>query len=196
MRRWALTMVPALLYAVAVGPPVRGDVPTPVPPDQRGRSDAERSGFHDANSMRTVFWNFGMVGDYPNDPGNVDLSVFHSVEVPKGAGMNYSDGITPFVLAEVQQEDQTTVYIMETGFRERQGTSPKHNRIMRFEPRPGYFEPSPSRNPARSPACRTTRAPGRPPGPTGWMIRTTPVGVAAGTDTSESRSLRTRSPTP
>ena len=152
MRRWALTMVPALLLAVAIGLPVRGDVPTPVPPDQRGRSDAERSGSHDANSMRTVFWNFGMVGDYPNDPANVDLSVFHSVEVPKGAGMNYSDGITPFVLAQITQGDGSTSYIMETGYRERQGTSPGQNRIMRFEPRPGYFEPSPSRNPARSPA--------------------------------------------
>jgi hypothetical protein len=152
MRRWFGSMLPAFMLAMAGAQPAGGDVPTPVPPDQRGRSDAERSGFHDANSMRTVFWNFGMVGDYPNDPANVDLSVFHSVEVPKGGGMNYSDGITPFVLAEVQQEDQTTVYIMETGFRERQGTSPAFNRIMRFEPRPGYFEPSPGLNPGRSPA--------------------------------------------
>ena len=42
-----------------------------------------------------------MVADYPADPGGVDLSVFHSVEVPKGGGMNYSDGITPFVLAKI-----------------------------------------------------------------------------------------------
>ncbi len=58
-----------------------GDIPTPVPPDQRGRSDAERSGFHDANNLRTVFWNYGMVGDYPADPGNVDLS-----RLPLGRG--------------------------------------------------------------------------------------------------------------
>lgn len=127
-------------------------VPTPVPPEQRGRSDAERAGFHDAGNIRTVFWNYGMVGDYPADPGGVDLSVFHSVEVPKGSGMNYSDGITPFVLARIIQRDGTPSYIMETGFRERQGSSPFFNRIMRFEPRPGYFEPNPSRNPGRSPA--------------------------------------------
>ena len=53
-------------------------------------------------NIRTVFWNYGMVGDYPADPGNVDLSVFHSVEVPKGSGMNYCDGITPFVLAKIK----------------------------------------------------------------------------------------------
>jgi hypothetical protein len=128
------------------------DVPTPVPQDQRGRDDAERAGQHDANNMRTIFWNYGMVGDYPRDPGNVDLSVFHSVEVPKGSGMNYSDGVTPFVLAKINQVDGSEAYIMETGFRERQGTSPYFNRVMRFEPRPGYFQPDAALNPGRSPA--------------------------------------------
>jgi hypothetical protein len=127
-------------------------IQTPVPPDLRGRSDAERSGTHDANNIRTVFWNYGMVGDYPSDPIGVDLSTFHSVEVPKGTGMNYSDGVTPFVLAKVKQRDGSTAFIMETGYRERQGQSPRFNRIMRFEPRPGYFEADPAINQGRSPA--------------------------------------------
>src|SRR5438552_12721568 len=76
-------------------------VVTPVPKDHRSRIDAERQGFHDANNIRTVFLNYGMVGDYPANPGAVDLSVFHSVEVPKGSVVNYTDGITPFVLAKV-----------------------------------------------------------------------------------------------
>jgi hypothetical protein len=133
-------------------PGAPADVETPVPKDRRGRSDAERSGFHDANNIRTIFWNYGMVGDYPPDPGNVDLSVFHSAEVPKGSGMNYSDGITPFVLTKVTERSGAEIHVMETGFRERQATSPNFNRVMRFEPRPGYFEPSPVLNPARSPA--------------------------------------------
>jgi len=123
-----------------------------VPPNQRGGFESERSGTHDAANIRTVFWNFGMVGDYPSDPGNVDLSVFHSVEVPKGTGMNYSDGITPFVLAKVRTSVGDSILIMETGFRERQAQSPFLNRIMRFEPRPGYFQPDPAINRARSPA--------------------------------------------
>ncbi|MFN3134451.1 MAG: hypothetical protein ACK44H_02655, partial [Candidatus Kryptonium sp.] len=61
------------------------------PPELRGRIDAERKGVHDANNIRTMFYNFGMVGDYPPDPLNVDLSVFWSAEVPKGSGLNYSD---------------------------------------------------------------------------------------------------------
>src|SRR5512139_1826032 len=95
--------LPAL---IAIGlllawPGANADVETPVPKAERGRVDAERRGLHDANMLRTEFWNYGMVGNYPPDPGNVDLSIFHSVEVPKGTGMNYSDGITPFVLAKI-----------------------------------------------------------------------------------------------
>lgn len=141
----------AILFALA--PVAAGaQVPTPVPPESRGRADAERQGTHDAARIRTGFWNFGMVGDYPADPQNVDLSVFHSVEVPKGSGMNYGDGITPFVLSKITQRSGVEAYIMETGFRERQGISPYFNRVMRFEPRPGYFEPDPTVNRGRSPA--------------------------------------------
>ena len=144
--------VTVLLLLSSPAAPVQGQVTTPVPADQRGTLNAERSGIHDAANIRTLFWNYGMVGDYPVDPVNVDLSVFHSAEVPEGSGMNYSDGITPFVLAKVRQRNGLDAYIMETGFRERQGLSPYFNRVMRFEPRPGYFQADPGRSPARSPA--------------------------------------------
>ncbi len=123
-----------------------------VPQEKRGRVDAERRGSHDANNIRTEFWNYGMVGNYPPDPGNVDLSVFHSVEAPKGSGMNYSDGVTPFVLARITQRNGEEALIMETGYRERQAESPFKNRVMRFEPRPGYFQADPNINRGRSPA--------------------------------------------
>lgn len=123
-----------------------------VPPEKRGRVDAERQGTHDAASIRTFFYNYGMVGDYPPDPIGVDLSVFHSAEVPKGSGLNYTDGITPFVLARIQENNGKTSHLMETGFRERQQASPYRNRIMRFEPRPGFFQPDPGINKGRSPA--------------------------------------------
>ncbi|MFH0989677.1 MAG: hypothetical protein V1799_06640 [bacterium] len=139
-----------LLFIVGCVAPGFGQIRTPVPESQRGRIDAERSGMHDAASIRTVFYNFGMVGDYPPDPGNVDLSVFHSVEVPKGLGLNYSDGITPFVLAKVRQRNGVNAYIMETGFRERQQWSPYTRRVMRFEPRPGYMQADPAKNIKRS----------------------------------------------
>lgn len=151
---WAALAAAALAAALAaaVSQYSAAEPVTSPPADQRGRIDAERSGQHDAARIRTVFWNFGMVGDYPADPGNVDLSVFHSAEVPKGSGMNYTDGITPFVLSKIRQEDGTETFIMETGYRERQGISPFYNRIMRFEPRPGYFQADPNINRGRSPA--------------------------------------------
>lgn len=125
-------------------------LPNPVPPEWRGKIDAEREGIHDANLIRTVFLNYGMVGDYPLDPGNVDLSIFHSVEIPKGSGENYSDGTTPFVLAKITMQNGNPAYIMETGFRERQGISPISGKIMRFEPRFGYFQIDPTINKGRS----------------------------------------------
>ena len=141
----------ALLAALRLPAVAGAQTPLPVVPKaQRGQISAERTGQHDAANIRTLFHNFGMVGDFPSDPQNADLSIFHSVEVPKGTGMNYSDGITPFVLAKVRLSNGQDQYIMETGFRERQAESPYTERIMRFEPRPGYFEPDPSKNVGRS----------------------------------------------
>jgi len=120
-RALALALALALASAAALTPAIlaphgaSAGVPTPVPPEQRGRIDMERSGLHDANNIRTAFYNYGMVGDWPSDAGRVDLSVFHSVEVPKGTGMNYSDGITPFVLTRIVQRDGSPAYVMETG---------------------------------------------------------------------------------
>ncbi len=145
----------AAALALALAPRVDAGVPTPVPKAQRGRLDAERSGTHDASNIRTIFWNYGMVGDYPADPLGVDLTVFHSAEAPKGSGMNYSDGVTPFVLAKIKQGEAAggdSAYIMETGFRERQALSPYSNKVMRFEPRPGYMQADPRINKGRSPA--------------------------------------------
>jgi hypothetical protein len=63
-----------------------GAAPGIVPPSARGAIEAERLGTHDGSNIRTLFWNYGMVGDYPQDPLHVDLSVFHSLEAPKGSG--------------------------------------------------------------------------------------------------------------
>jgi hypothetical protein len=149
-RRLALGILLALPSLAAVA---RAQTPHCIPVDSLGDFRWERQGFHDAANIRTEFWNFGMVGNYPRDPINVDLSTFHSAEVPKGSGMNYSDGITPFVLAKVHPEGRD-VYIMETGFRERQAISGSHpgELQMRFEPRRGYFQEDPGINQALSPA--------------------------------------------
>lgn len=121
-----------------------------VPPDQRGNIAWERMGQHDFNNIRTRFYNYGMVGDYPDDPLRVDLTVFHSVEIPKGSGENYTDGITPFVLAKIRQNNGRDAYIMQSGYRERQTQSPLTGKTMRYEPRPGYLQEDPTINVGRS----------------------------------------------
>ncbi|GAB1441962.1 hypothetical protein MASR2M39_07970 [Ignavibacteriales bacterium] len=131
------TIFPGLMYAQ-------------VPPELRGRIDAERMGEHDFNNIRTRFYNYGMVGDYPPDPLKVDLTVFHSVEIPKGSGENYTDGITPFVLAKIMQENGKVAYMMQSGYRERQTQSPLTGKTMRYEPRPGYHQDDPTINVGRS----------------------------------------------
>jgi hypothetical protein len=149
--RWS-SVVPigVILLLLRVAGPVAAQFVPVVPESLRGTARAERKGFHDAAGIRTLFYNFGMVGDYPLNPLGVDLSVFHSVEVPKGSGMNYSDGVTPFVLAKINQTDGTESYIMETGYRERQGRSPRYTRDMRFEPRPGFIQQDVTRLSRRS----------------------------------------------
>jgi hypothetical protein len=150
--QWILLILTSFL---CINFQAKAQVITPVPPEWRGNIDAERIGHHDANLIRTRYKSYGMVGDYPDDPINVDLSIFHSVEIPKGSGENYSDGTTPFVLSKITQTNGNLAYIMETGYRERQGTSPYTNKTMRFEPRPGYFEPSNAINLAEAPAVST-----------------------------------------
>jgi hypothetical protein len=146
-----MKVLQASLILLALTIPTRQIEAQLVPKDKRGTSDAERKGMHDANNIRTEFWNYGMVGNYPQDPLNVDLTTFHSMEVPKGSGVNYSDGTTPFVLSKITQTDGVDAYIMETGYRERQA-SRSNGQAMRFEPRPGYFEPNVTLNRALSPA--------------------------------------------
>jgi hypothetical protein len=150
MKRLRLGIWMVALLALAPAWSARAQLAPPVPDPLRGNKDYERTGFHDANRIRTEFHNFGMVGNNWGNP--VDLSVKHSVEVPKGSGMNYTDGITPFVMARIAQTTGDTAIIMETGYRERQGISPRTNLTMRFEPRPGYFRADADSNQGRSPA--------------------------------------------
>lgn len=121
-----------------------------VPPDKRSNILYERAGQHDANNIRTIFQNYGMIGDYFG--GSHDISVNHTMEIPKGSGTNYTDGATPFILAKIPLADSTNKYIMITGFRERQEQEPFNRWIMRLEPRPGYFQADPTINRGRSPA--------------------------------------------
>lgn len=107
----------------------------PAPLEQPGSITAEHRGMLNATNIRTEFYNFGVIGNYLPDPISVNLSVFHCVGVIKGSDMNYSNGITPFMLVKVKQHNGQDAFIMETGFRKRQGLSPVTQSLIRFEPR-------------------------------------------------------------
>lgn len=142
----------APLCYLAVSSEIYGQYKEVVPIDERGSEDYVRQGTHDANRIRTMYYNYGMVGDYQTNP---DYTIFHSMEWPKGSLECYSDGVTPFVLAKLRESVNGQLqdfYIMETGYRERQETNPKTGRIQRFNPRPGYLQLNPDINKGRSPA--------------------------------------------
>lgn len=120
-----------------------------VPLEWRGKEDYVRQGTHDANRVRTMFYNYGMAGDYETSP---DYTIFHSMEWPKGTLECYSDGVTPFVLAKLADNSNQEFYIMETGYRERQEVNPNTGFTQRFNPRPGYLQLDPTINIGRSPA--------------------------------------------
>ncbi len=141
-----------ILFLVVTSSLAFGQYRPVVPANLRGNQNYVREGTHDANNIRTVYYNYGMVGDYPLDPIHVDPCSFHSFEVPKGSGVNYSDGDTPYVLAQVTQTDATPTWMMLTGYRERQATEPFGRWPQRLNPRPGYFQTDLTINRANSPA--------------------------------------------
>lgn len=142
----------AASYLVLLSTITQAQYLDPVPIEMRGNEDYVRQGTHDANRIRTMFYNYGMAGDYQTNP---DYTIFHSMEWPKGSLECYSDGVTPFVLAKLQEWNNgqwQDFYIMETGYRERQETNPLTGRLQRFNPRPGYLQLNPNINIGRSPA--------------------------------------------
>jgi hypothetical protein len=144
------SLLTILIFVLAAN--IRAQFLDPVPIDQRGNEDYVRQGTHDANRIRTMFYNYGMAGDYQTTP---DYTIFHSMEWPKGSLECYSDGVTPFVLAKLKESINGQLqdfYIMETGYRERQETNPTTGRLQRFNPRPGFLQLDPQINIGRSPA--------------------------------------------
>ena len=139
-----------------------------VPKEQRGRIDAERAGTHDAANIRTVFYNYGMVGDYPPDPGNVDLSVFHSVEVPKGTGMNYTRRHHAVRPGEDRPVERRPGAHHGDRLPRAAGRQPVHEQGHAVRAAAGILPGRPGhQSRAARPPSATIRAPGPMPGPTG-----------------------------
>ena len=105
-----------------------------VPPQQRGDRKYRKQGIHNANLVETLFYNFGEVAWWGQEPSGV---------WPKGSRHSYMDGITPLVGAEVTDNKGNTIHVIEAGYRELMDISPTG--VERgFQPRPGYTNPNQS----------------------------------------------------
>ncbi|KAA3657978.1 MAG: hypothetical protein DWQ10_12100, partial [Calditrichaeota bacterium] len=90
-----------------------------------------KKGIHNGNLLRTMFFNWGEVARWPDQP---------SVEWPKGSGNSYVDGVTVLVGAEVIDANGDTIHITEAGYREMMQISPDGVEYG-WQPVPGYANP-------------------------------------------------------
>jgi hypothetical protein len=105
-----------------------------IPIDQRGDRKFRKEGIHNANLVETLFYNFGEVAWWGKEPSGV---------WPKGSRHSYMDGITPLVGAEVTDNQNSVIRMIEAGYRELMDISPTG--VERgFQPRPGYTNPNQS----------------------------------------------------
>lgn len=97
---------------------------------QTGHRYNRRRGLLNANEARTLFWNHGEIGDYPNEPTGCWLTDDH----------HYIDGITFMVSVATTDNNGNRIHPLETQYREFVDESPEGVH-WGFEPLPGYFNP-------------------------------------------------------
>ena len=94
-----------------------------------GERDFRKWGQMNGNLVNTPFINYGMFGNWPNNP---DPS-----EWPKGSGQTYVEGVTPILTTEVIDLDGNVVHVAEVGYRELIDSGPDGT-PWGYEPRPGW----------------------------------------------------------
>ncbi len=104
--------------------------------DPYGDATLRKKGILDGNLVRTMYFNQGEVGHWPDQP---------SGEWPKGTGHSYLDGVCVLVGAKVLvmiNGDSTFITPMEAAYREHMDKDPVTGEDWGWEPVPGYLNPS------------------------------------------------------
>ena len=101
------------------------------PEDEYGSREHRKQGLHDGNLVKTVFYNYGQIGDW---------NTKRPAEWPKGSGHGYIDGVTPLVLTELVDIHGDTVHSVAAGYYEGLDISPEGEEWA-WEPVPGYSNP-------------------------------------------------------
>jgi len=100
--------------------------------DPYGNRLYRKQGVMDGNLVRTMYFNYGMVARWPDQP---------SGEWPKGSGHSYLDGVCMIVGAEVVTKSGEIIHPMETAYREWFDFDPVTGTPWGWEPIPGYVNP-------------------------------------------------------
>ncbi|MFC1483442.1 hypothetical protein ACFL6Q_00155 [Candidatus Neomarinimicrobiota bacterium] len=98
------------------------------PPELRGNWKYRRQGLMNGNLVHTLFWNYGEVGGYPDEPSGCWPT----------PDRHYLDGIPIVISVEVENRDGDLIHPMETQYREFVDKSPQ-DVLWGFEPQPFWF---------------------------------------------------------
>ena len=102
--------------------------------DPKGNIDFRKEGIMDGNQTRTLFYNNGEVGHWPDQP---------SGEWPKGTGYSYLDGVAVLIASEITVPGNgQVVHPLQTSYREWMDKDPSTGEIWGLEPVPGYSNPN------------------------------------------------------
>jgi hypothetical protein len=108
----------------------------------KGNHNNTKKGFMDGNLVSTVYYNFGEVADWLNEPSRSGVW-------PKGTNHTYIDGVAIIVQAETQDPTGNIIHPLETNYYEFTRNDPATGVTYGWYSLPGYDNPFNSA-PARS----------------------------------------------
>lgn len=122
----------------------------------KGDHNQTKKGIMDGNLVETVYYNFGEVADWLNEPARSGVW-------PKGTNHTYVDGVAIIVQAEAEAPDGTIIHPLETNYYEFTRHDKSTGVTYGWWPLPGYANPFQS-SPAQSsrPETWPTTWPDRP----------------------------------
>jgi len=108
----------------------------------KGDHNQTRKGYMDGNLAATVYYNFGEIADWQNEPTRSGVW-------PKGTNHTYIDGVAIIVQAETKDSQGNTIHPLESNYYEFTRYDPATGVTYGWWPLPGYSAPY-SSYPARS----------------------------------------------
>ena len=108
----------------------------------KGNHNLTKKGFMDGNLVGTVYYNFGEIADWQNEPSRSGVW-------PKGTNHTYVDGVAIIVQAETKDPVGNTIHPLESNYYEFTRYDPATGVTYGWWPLPGYsnaYNSSPARS--------------------------------------------------